>query len=1057
MSIILKNKDGVLLKTAGKYCPEDIIVVPQLQTKTVTSNGKVIPDANYAGLSEVTVNVPATPTQEKTITITENGTQEVAPDSGKVLSKVTVTTNVDSGLAIKGLVEQYTVQAGETISAGNFVEWITSIGDGSAMFATAELIDASTVLLTTTTTLQILKISNNAISIGTQLTFTSVCACKFSSSKVVAITNGNTIKLYNVNNTTLEEVSNITSTNISSTGAIVCLDNNNLVTVFNKSENSINKVKTVLINVNGATITDYLLTDVYNCEYSTTPLRLLKLDNSHIFVAGNYGYYASTGAGPGWSPGPRYYSYFATCIIDTTNKTSSKIAGTTYSESYRNIESLRYSNNVVIGKSSSYIIKISISDTYSISVSTTTAITNMKGMMSISDTRILTTVNNNICIYDVSNTTATLVSSKSFSDDSSATGYSISYLNNSNYLLCFKIGTSYYFKTVTINNDEIEFPNSPYTKIIRAVSNNVPVGIAAQSGVGGDIINVYVPTQLWLSAPQISIADNTISWNAVENAVDYEVYDNNTLISTQTSTTYSLTNLSYGSHKIAVKALATTEYDVSPQSNILDFIWNIYNVTTNLTNITANTSNPTTVSTVASSTLIFTANTGYNLPDNVTVTGAEFTWTKSSGTLVLSNPTGDVSVTIAGVAISYTITPTLTNVTAASGNATTIATGETKTLTYTADGYTLPDTVTVTGATGIWNKDSGTLTLSNPTANVTFTITGEAVSSGYKVTVNYSTYVSEQGYIYDGQNKSATSYRLNQGANEITIQSGYAYVEGDDPAGSVFVGYFASKPTVSGDVLIENWDSSANNGGGSALFKVNGTGVINIEFQCFVEGTLITLADGSTKPVEDIDYTDDILVWDFDNGVQSSAKPCWIAKPNVAPCYWEITLSDGTVLKLVGANGKSHRLFNSRGKFVYPQDFENSEQTVKQDGSTPYIVKCEKIYKEVKYYNFATDRALNNYANGVLCGCRFSNVYPIENMKYVKDDRTLATREEYKEIPDKLFYGLRLAEQQNLNDSPDNVNYYHTMKEHVIHNYIEHERDYTGNADYETWLFKQKK
>lgn len=64
---------------------------------------------------------------------------------------------------------------------------------------------------------------------------------------------------------------------------------------------------------------------------------------------------------------------------------------------------------------------------------------------------------------------------------------------------------------------------------------------------------------------------------------------------------------------------------------------------------------------------MFTANTGYNLPDNVTVTGAEFTWTKSSGTLVLSNPTGAVSITVAGVAISRTITPTLTNVTAASG------------------------------------------------------------------------------------------------------------------------------------------------------------------------------------------------------------------------------------------------------------------------------------------------------------------------------------------------------------------------------------------------------
>lgn len=80
---------------------------------------------------------------------------------------------------------------------------------------------------------------------------------------------------------------------------------------------------------------------------------------------------------------------------------------------------------------------------------------------------------------------------------------------------------------------------------------------------------------------------------------------------------------------------------------------------------------------------------------------------------------------------THKITATLTNVTAASGNATTIAVGETKVLTYTAvDGYALPDTVTVTGATGVWDKDAGTLTLSNPTANVTFSINGDSSSSG---------------------------------------------------------------------------------------------------------------------------------------------------------------------------------------------------------------------------------------------------------------------------------------------------------------------------------------
>ena len=107
---------------------------------------------------------------------------------------------------------------------------------------------------------------------------------------------------------------------------------------------------------------------------------------------------------------------------------------------------------------------------------------------------------------------------------------------------------------------------------------------------------------------------------------------------------------------------------------------------------------------------------------------------------------------------THTITATLTNVTAASGNATTIAVGETKVLTYTAvDGYALPDTVTVTGATSVWNKDAGTLTLSNPTGDVTFTIAGVEVVRGYTVTLNngdvpvpFSYYINENASVLVG-------------------------------------------------------------------------------------------------------------------------------------------------------------------------------------------------------------------------------------------------------------------------------------------------------------------
>lgn len=74
---------------------------------------------------------------------------------------------------------------------------------------------------------------------------------------------------------------------------------------------------------------------------------------------------------------------------------------------------------------------------------------------------------------------------------------------------------------------------------------------------------------------------------------------------------------------------------------------------------------------------------------------------------------------------TYSIVPMLMNVTADSGNPTTVRQGETAILTFTADsGYSLPDTVTVTGATGLWNKATGTMVISGATGTVRFTIGG---------------------------------------------------------------------------------------------------------------------------------------------------------------------------------------------------------------------------------------------------------------------------------------------------------------------------------------------
>ena len=172
----------------------------------------------------------------------------------------------------------------------------------------------------------------------------------------------------------------------------------------------------------------------------------------------------------------------------------------------------------------------------------------------------------------------------------------------------------------------------------------------------------------------------------------------------------------------------TTEYPTAKSA--FEYINSVVRISTYLltvdaSNINQNPSNPTKILRFGSVQLKFTAKQGYYLPDDVTVTNATRVWDQSTGTLTISKPTGDVRITISGVAITYTISTSLTYVNPVTGNATSIKTGETKILKFTAEpGYSLPATVKVKNATGIWDKNSGSHVLTKPTGNVTLTLVG---------------------------------------------------------------------------------------------------------------------------------------------------------------------------------------------------------------------------------------------------------------------------------------------------------------------------------------------
>lgn len=327
----------------------------------------------------------------------------------------------------------------------------------------------------------------------------------------------------------------------------------------------------------------------------------------------------------------------------------------------------------------------------------------------------------------------------------------------------------------------------------------------------------------------------------------------------------------------------------------------------------------------------------------------------------------------------YNITATLSHVVAASGNAVSIGTNETVILSYTAaSGYALPDTVSVTGATGVWNKNAGTLTLSNPTANVTFSITGvAAVAARYTITVtntgNYDITFTQNGKTLatvggSGSGESGSG-SFEAEAGTVTSDTGFAL-------------YMTNATVCTGGVTVDS-DFRTN-----PTFTITGAGTITVDPWCLIEGTQITLADGSTKAVENITYDDELLVWNFYAGRFDKAKPIWIKVAEVAPRYNLVKFSNGSEVGFVGAGGEKgyHRIFNKEaGAFTHTgcKDTPNGTTTFAQDGTFPTVVSQEIIEKEVKFYNVITENHYNIFANGILTSCRLSNKYRIEDMKYI--------------------------------------------------------------------------
>ena len=139
-----------------------------------------------------------------------------------------------------------------------------------------------------------------------------------------------------------------------------------------------------------------------------------------------------------------------------------------------------------------------------------------------------------------------------------------------------------------------------------------------------------------------------------------------------------------------------------------------------------------TIALMGTAQLTITPDSGYYIPNEITVTGAEYTY--SDGVIELSNPTDDVFIFGACLPEEYSIDVTIYN--GSYSGDTVIYTDGTASIEITPDsGYLVPQSITVDGAS--YEYVDGNVSLSNPTGTVS--IEGTCEQEQQQLTQFYQT------------------------------------------------------------------------------------------------------------------------------------------------------------------------------------------------------------------------------------------------------------------------------------------------------------------------------
>lgn len=760
MDIQINNKHGKTLKTKDTYVTEDINVIPVLEDVEATSNNAdgITPSDGYSGIgrvivnvpipeseektvdlnmssgnqvinpstnkvmSKVTVNKPATllsqnikkdvaiggiigtlepkkTEQEKTVSITANGTSTVQPDSGKVLSKVTINTNVQPNLEEKtvnvttngsqeitptsgkdGISKvklnvnvpssggaDLNIYYGDTAPEDTSKLWIKSSEPENITFSAEpeQSIDGIQVDLVLPT-----ELCNSAnVAVGEDIYI-------FGGQTSTSIGKGilNTIYKYNTKTKTLTLLETVIPTPLTN---IVGIAYGTTIYLFGGRYSS-SSLSSYIYKYNTLSDTITRLTSYLPNATENTSATLVG-DKIYLFGGGTPSSDASVS------------NTIIMFDVTTENIAVLTVRLPYYAEDLCSVAvgdkvyifytGYAYTNSSGI---SSYKIETKQYEIFDTLTQTITTVATSDFYLSSSRSPNGAAIGSKIYVFFWNGTIKILDIITGEITTSSST-IPISDAGDSTL-----IGKSVYFvggKKATLRNDlimfTITFPLEKNDILIQEgylkntfdlIKAPTKVEMSAQNAYKGnangeaEFVDAYVFNKSYwkninteeklpiytLSAPtNLSLSISTLSWTAVANAKTYEIFSDGARLGTATTNSINLSTLSSwstitaGTHSLTVKA-KSDEYLDSPASSAVTLT--IYSIDTSETvGATVAKSDPTTIVSGGTATLHFTA-TSNTLPSSVTVTGADYTWTPSddysTATLVLSNPTSNITVKI---------------------------------------------------------------------------------------------------------------------------------------------------------------------------------------------------------------------------------------------------------------------------------------------------------------------------------------------------------------------------------------------------------------------------